>query len=386
MSIIELKNEPSNGLNLISLFAGCGGSSLGYRAAGYDIRLSVEWDEGAAETYRDNFPTTPVYQGDIGDLSIEEAIKLSGIQPGELDVLDGSPPCQGFSSAGERKFSDDRNQLFREYVRLLEGFRPKAFIMENVSGLRKGKMKLMFAVMTKALKECGYRVSCRELNAWWYGVPQTRTRLIWVGIREDLPYEPSHPKPVVRRPISVREALGFEALVDVNQYNKDSDWNSTAHTLRTKKPKIATTLIENHAWRPRRAQQEKAFAEGKENPDHWDDLDKPVNTLMAARPPLLATKEPMLAGSYYYPGSTHRKRDGEGKPLTKPAQALTAIRPPSMFEDMQVRYITIEEAKILQSFPDEFRIKEYKYIGNSVPPLMARAIGIQVAKTLSGKD
>ena len=383
MSIIELKNEPSNGLNLISLFAGCGGSSLGYKAAGYDIRLSVEWDKGAAPTYRDNFPETPVFQGDIGDLSIEEAINLSGLKPGELDVLDGSPPCQGFSSAGERKFSDERNQLFREYVRILEAYKPKAFIMENVSGLRKGKMRLMFAEMTKALKRTGYKVSCRELNAWWYGVPQNRTRLIWVGIRDDLPFEPSHPKPVVRRPISVKQALGMDALVDVNQYSRswcsDSDWKETSGTMRAQqKPRIA---IQRKAFGDGQESTKKNFEDEKENLSNWDDLENgnPVNTLTATRPP-------MLAGSYYYPGSTHRKRDGEGKPLTEPAQALTAIRPPSMFENMEVRYINIDEAKILQSFPPDFKISLYKYIGNSVPPLMAKAVGEHVANILRGKS
>jgi DNA-cytosine methyltransferase len=378
MSIINLKHEPPNGLNLVSLFAGCGGSSLGYQAAGYDIRLSVEWDKSAANIYRDNFPGTPIFQGDIGDLDIEQIYDLSGLKEGELDVLDGSPPCQGFSSAGERKFTDDRNQLFREYVRILKGLQPRAFIMENVSGLRKGKMKLMFAVMTKALKECGYRVSCRELNAWWYGVPQTRTRLIWIGIREDLPYEPSHPEPIVRRPISVREAFG--------------------NHLDT------TTLLENHIWGTGQAKQQEAFDNGTGDKDHYSFLDAPANTLMASRPPLLmkkgtfttvskweelnrpaktlVTHKPKLAGSFSFPKNTERN----GKPLDKPSGTLAAIRPPSMFENMEVRYITMEEAKILQSFPGDFKIDIYKYIGNSVPPLMAQAIGKHVAGILRGTD
>ena len=168
---------------VVSLFAGCGGSSLGYKQAGYDLRLAVEWDTGAADVYRRNFPETNVFEGDIADLTAEEALRVTALEPGELDVLDGSPPCQGFSMAGRRKFSDTRNRLFEEYVRMLEAFRPKMLVMENVSGLRKGKMKLIFAEMTRALKDAGYKISCRELNAWWYGVPQRRTRLIWVGVR-----------------------------------------------------------------------------------------------------------------------------------------------------------------------------------------------------------
>ena len=374
MSIIELKNEPSNGLNLISLFAGCGGSSLGYKAAGYDIRLSVEWDKGAAQTYRDNFPETPVFQGDIEDLSIEEAINLSGLKPGELDVLDGSPPCQGFSSAGERKFSDGRNQLFREYVRILEAYKPKAFIMENVSGLRKGKMRLMFAEMTKALKRTGYKVSCRELNAWWYGVPQTRTRLIWVGIRDDLPFEPSHPKPVVRRPISVKQALGMDALLDVNRY-RDSEWKESSGTMRAgRTPRVA---IQRKAFGEGQESTKKNFEDEKENLSNWDDLENgnPVNTLTATRPP-------MIAGSFSFPQNAER----DGKTLDKPSGTLAAIRPPSITDGMEVRYINIDEAKALQSFPSDFKISLYKYIGNSVPPLMAKAVGEHLANILRGKS
>ena len=104
---------------VVSLFAGCGGSSLGYSMAGFRELLAVEWDEHAVETFKANFPDVPVWQGDIAELSIEECLRLTGLQPGELDVLDGSPPCQGFSTAGRRKMDDGRNQLFQEYVRLL---------------------------------------------------------------------------------------------------------------------------------------------------------------------------------------------------------------------------------------------------------------------------
>ena len=122
-------------------------------------------------------------------------MRLAGLtEPGELDVLDGSPPCQGFSMAGKREFGDDRNQLFREYVRLLQGLKPKVFVMENVSGMVKGKMKLIFADIMRELKASGYRVSARLLNAMWFEVPQSRERMIFIGVREDLGIKPSHPR------------------------------------------------------------------------------------------------------------------------------------------------------------------------------------------------
>jgi len=190
----------------VSLFAGCGGSSLGYKMAGGKCLLAVEWDKKAAAVYADNFPETPLYVGDIAALDGAEALRLAGVKPGELDLLDGSPPCQGFSTAGKRVVSDARNSLFREYVRLLEAFQPKAFVMENVSGLVKGKMRPIFREIMVALKATGYEVKCRLLDAKWFGVPQERKRLIWIGARNDLGIVPKHPR-AQGRPVTVREAI-----------------------------------------------------------------------------------------------------------------------------------------------------------------------------------
>ena len=178
---------------VISTFAGCGGSSLGYHMAGFRELLAVEWEQNAADTFRLNFPHVPLYHGDIASLSVDECLRLAGVRPGELDVFDGSPPCQGFSTAGAREIGDSRNQLFREYCRLLQGLRPRAFVMENVSGMVKGDFKLVFAEILRTLRGCGYRVKARLLNAQFFGVPQSRERMIFVGIREDINAEPSHP-------------------------------------------------------------------------------------------------------------------------------------------------------------------------------------------------
>ncbi len=163
-------------------------------------------DDNAVQVYKKNFPDTPVFHGDIAKLSVDQAWELSGLEPGTLDIFDGSPPCQGFSLAGKRDFADDRNQLFREYVRLLHGLQPKVFIMENVRGMVVGKMRLIFADCLKALKDCGYKAKARVLNAQYFNVPQSRERLIFIGVRNDLNIEPTFPKPQTR-PISLRQAL-----------------------------------------------------------------------------------------------------------------------------------------------------------------------------------
>ena len=323
---ITSKPDPT----VVSLFAGCGGSSLGYKQAGYDVRLAVEWDTGAADVYRRNFPDTNVFEGDIADLTAEEALRVTALEPGQLDVLDGSPPCQGFSMAGRRKFSDTRNRLFEEYVRMLEVFKPRMLVMENVSGLRKGKMKLIFAEMTRALKDAGYKVSCRELNAWWYGVPQDRRRLIWVGVREDLAAEPGHPEPTVTVPVSAGRVLG---AADVQLRNPDFE-------------------------------------------NKWKAGSGVALALMATHPPSISAQR--IAGAFGNPVFLARPENaGRWRPMQSLVATVMTVNPPSLTDGESVRYLTIEESKTLQGFPEWFDIreKEYKFLGNSVCPPMAEAIG-----------
>lgn len=190
---LTIKDPPD--FTVVSTFSGAGGSSTGYVWAGGKVLLAVEWDDNAVETYRLNYPNTDIYHGDIAKLTVDEVLQRIGLQSGELDILDGSPPCQGFSTAGKRQLDDERNQLFREYVRLLRGLQPKVFVMENVSGMIKGKMRLLFAEIIQELKASGYKVSARLLNAKYLGVPQSRERMIFIGVRDDLGIEPSHPEP-----------------------------------------------------------------------------------------------------------------------------------------------------------------------------------------------
>ena len=211
---MNVQNVASSGdtPTVISTFAGAGGSSLGYKLAGFRELLAVEWDDNAVETFRLNFPGVPVYHGDIAKLAGAECMQLAGIGTGELDVLDGSPPCQGFSTAGKRKFDDPRNSLFREYARLLRELQPRAFVMENVTGMVKGCMKQAYLTIIAELRACGYRARGEILNAMYYNVPQSRERVIIVGVRNDLGIEPSHPKPQMK-PTACSHVLRFEGRV-----------------------------------------------------------------------------------------------------------------------------------------------------------------------------
>lgn len=222
----HLKPRAKNAPTIISLFAGCGGSSLGYSMAGFRELLAVEWDDNAVETFKLNFPDVPVYHGDICKLQVKRVLEMTGLRPGELDVLDGSPPCQGFSTAGKRQLSDERNQLFREYVRLLRGLKPKVFIMENVSGMVKGVMKLVFAEIMQELKASSYQVSARLLNAMYFNVPQSRQRMIFIGVRQDLKIVPNFSM-AESRPVTVRQAIN-----DIQYEVSDTSFNADTRTAK----------------------------------------------------------------------------------------------------------------------------------------------------------
>jgi DNA (cytosine-5)-methyltransferase 1 len=174
--------------------------------AGYRELAAIEWDQSAVATLHLNFPDIPIYRGDICGLTGEALMKLAGIEQGDLDVLDGSPPCQGFSTVGKRKMKDARNGLFAEFSRLLRELQPRAFVMENVAGMVQGKMSLVFLEALRALKSAGYRVTAQLMDSSYFNVPQTRRRLIFIGVRLDQSSLPSHPAPEAW-PITIREAV-----------------------------------------------------------------------------------------------------------------------------------------------------------------------------------
>lgn len=201
----EIDALTPNGYQVVSTFSGCGGSSLGYRMAGFTVLAASEFVPAAAEVYRMNSRAV-VDTRDIRSVNGVEWMDSLGLAPGELDVLDGSPPCASFSLAGKRSktwgqvktYSDTKQRtddLFMEFARLLEEIRPKVFIAENVPGLRQGSSKGYFKMIVARLREAGYSVQVTELDSMWLGVPQQRRRLIFMGVRDDLSMEHRWPTP-----------------------------------------------------------------------------------------------------------------------------------------------------------------------------------------------
>lgn len=321
----HLAPKRSDAPTVISTFAGCGGSSLGYSMAGYRELLAVEWDDHAAETFRLNFPDVPVYHDDIGKLSIQECLDRAAIQPGLLDVFDGSPPCQGFSTVGKRILDDPRNHLFREYTRLLNGLQPRAFVMENVSGMVKGKMKLAFSEILSTLKGCGYTVSARLMNTAYFNVPQARQRLIFIGVRNDLQIQPTHPAAIANL-ISVRRAIEGIASQTIGR------------------PLCASAA------------------------NVWKHI------------------KPGQNGSAHHPESFFnciKINPNEPSPTLVKSFGGAGV----MMHWTEPRTLSIEELKRCGSFPDQFQFPgKFRHqaarIGNSVPPLFMRAIAKHIRSTV----
>ena len=190
-------------MRVVSTFAGCGGSSLGYHQAGCDVVAAIEWDAHAVKCYRANHPGTRVFHADIATIGGADILNATGLDVGELDILDGSPPCQGFSSAGARVLDDPRNALFQEHLRLVDELRPRHVVIENVAGLIRGKMRIVAGEIFRSLESRGYRVAAGLLQSIYFGVAQTRPRVFFVASRVGIP---SLPRPI-SRPISAGVAL-----------------------------------------------------------------------------------------------------------------------------------------------------------------------------------
>lgn len=338
-TMAEIYDRKTNGFKVVSTFSGCGGSCLGFEMAGYDVLWANEFIPAAQETYRANHRGVILNCEDIRKVEARDVLSRIHKEQGEVDVLEGSPPCASFSTAGKRekgwgdvrKYSDTEQRvddLFFEFVRLISGIRPKVFVAENVSGLVKGVAKGYFKNILAAMKACDYRVECRQLDAQWLGVPQVRQRVIFVGVRSDLELDPVFPRPLPYR-YSVRDALVG-----------------------------CSPTIETEAW-----------IDGQAIGREWDRLkvggqsDKYFNLVRA--------------------------------PLEDPCPTVTASGGQNsgiacVTHPLVKRKFSIQELKRLCSFPDDFVLtgtyaQQYERLGRSVPPLMMRAVASTIATEILAK-
>jgi DNA (cytosine-5)-methyltransferase 1 len=190
-----------NALLAVDIFSGCGGLTLGLKKAGFRVVGAVELNDLAASTYRENHPEVRLWKQDVRKTTSPQILKELGLQRGELELLAGCPPCQGFSSMrrlnGGRRFHEKQNDLVFEILRLVKGLLPKAIMLENVPGLATNyRMRRLKA----DLKKLGYLVNAEIKDAKLFGVPQRRRRLILLASRDkQIPFaKPSNTRRTVR--------------------------------------------------------------------------------------------------------------------------------------------------------------------------------------------
>ena len=332
-------------MNSIELFAGAGGLALGLEQAGFEHVGLVEFNKDAADTLIANRPQWKVLCEDIALVAERDLEEEFGFRKYELDLLSGGAPCQSFSYAGKRLgLQDVRGTMFYHYATFLHKLQPKMFLFENVRGLLTHDSGRTFKTILNIFEDEGYTTVYKVLNAWNYGVPQKRERLITIGIRNDLadrcqftfPQEHDY-KPVVRD-------IQLDANPDV------------AHCARYSKNKEAVFALVPPGG-------------------YWRDID------------------PIIAKAYMKTcWDMGGGRTGILRRIGLDEPSLTVLTNPGMKQTdrchpLEVRPFSVRENARLQSFPDEWVFcgklsEQYKQVGNAVPVNLAKEIGLEIKRTL----
>lgn len=373
-------------MNVIDLFAGCGGLSLGFEMAGFDIPIAIEKDDWASETYKNNHPTTKVITEDI-----TQVLDLSIILPENITSIDGiigGPPCQGFSLSGNRDKNDPRNSLFMEFVRFVKYFKPKFFVMENVTGILSMKTKNGDSVKELIKEEftlAGYNLEIFTLNAAEFGVPQSRSRVFFIGLRNDIPYikEKVEPKGFL---FGNDQRTITDAIMDLPQIGAGEGADEMDYTMRpfTKYQEWArknSPTIRNHIAMRHTSRLVERFAQIKYGQSVAD-----VSEEYQQRKRGEADK---ISGKVYSQNNMRPFPD-------RPSPTIPASFQSNFVHPYLNRNYTAREGARLQSFPDTYifygkrttmswekNLSQYQQIGNAVPPLLAKAIAKNIVDYFS---
>jgi len=372
----------------VDLFAGVGGLSLGFEQAGFDIACAVEVDAVHCAAHKFNFPETSVICRGVETLSADD-IRGLGLGDAKVSAVFGGSPCQGFSLMGKRSLDDPRNALVGHFMRLVLELAPDYFVLENVRGLSIGKHVEFLRELVEGFTAGGYDIVLpwKVLNASSFGVPQHRERLFILGGRRGLPL-PSYPQPHTRAsgraekvasglPVgpTVSQAIGDLPDADLFPILSETD---CVETLLAPRSAYAATLREEMS-------DERNFSFRRT----WNPR---VLTASATAKHTTQTRDRFASTKFGKVESVSRflKLDPDGICNTlragtgKERGAFTAARPIHPFFP---RCITVREMARLHSYPDWFRFNHTKWhgareVGNSVPPLLGRAVAAEVAKVI----
>lgn len=338
-------------LNVIDLFSGCGGSALGFQQAGFSVKVAVDNDKNASESFQINFPDCAVLTSDISYLSGKDLLKAGGLKSGKEVILIACPPCQGFSSArrNSQRLSDPRNKLIYEFLRIVEEIKPLAFVLENVPGLANGIGKPLFLQILQRLHELGYRTVYDVVNAADYGVPQKRKRLVLMGTNNS----------------DIRLAFPLKTNADPSTSSELPPWNTVREVVHNLP---AINAGEKHPGDPLHTSASLAEINLRriQNTPH----DGGDRTSWAENLVLECHK------------GTNGHKDVYGRmKWDSPSPTMTGgcgmISKGRFGHPEQNRAISLREAARLQTFPDSFKFagnfgQIAKQIGNAVPPLLAK--------------
>tara|TARA_X000000368_G_scaffold188758_1_gene148860 strand:+ start:1911 stop:3089 length:1179 start_codon:yes stop_codon:yes gene_type:complete len=368
----------------IDLFSGCGGLSLGLKWAGIDTVLANDIDFNCQKTYELNFPESQFLLGDLSEFQKKDFDKHITSRP---DLVVGGPPCQGFSLANKNrnKIKDDpRNKLFYQFLKVINWYSPKVFLMENVKGLLSMKQGKVIETILEEFKNAGkygYDIDFEVLKASDYGVPQGRERVIVMGFSKDLDLFPEFPRTVNSKMVTVNEAISDLPVIHAGEGKDKQEYDLEPKSeyqafMREKSDYIYNHIAMRHT--KRLIDRFTAIQPGQNLVDVWE-------THGAVK-----RGDPKKKSSIKFSQNNFRVYGN------KPAPTIAASFQSNFVHPQLHRNFTAREGARLQSFPDNFifegmrtkmswekGLSQYQQIGNAVPPLLAKAIGEKILDILS---
>jgi DNA (cytosine-5)-methyltransferase 1 len=364
----------------IDLFAGAGGLSLGFEQAGFDIAAAVEIDPIHCAVHEFNFPNCAVLSADVSRIDAQDILRAANLDGSPVDVVFGGAPCQGFSLIGKRALDDPRNRLLREFVRLTVELDSRYFVFENVKGLTIGDHRKLLDELIDEFHANGYEMLLpyRVLNAADFGVPQDRRRLFLIGAKKGLPL-PRYPLHHCPPSTTVWEAIGD--LPDADRFPEllTSDWTGEAQFGNgSRYARILRGLVKDDRDYSTRRTWDRRLLTSSLRTEHTA---LSQQRFSATEP---GSVEPVSRFLKLNPnGVCNTLRAGTGSDRG----AFTSPRP---IHPYAPRCITVREAARLHSYPDWFRFHVTKWhgfrqIGNSVPPLLGRAVASELLSAMKVK-